>query len=156
MSKDQLSAIEFDIPSRLKSYIVEFDKGLSSEEYNDLKYSFRLLFTKKLVNRPGQADKVVEFIDPNSELAENIEKEYWVKKEVERPKFRATDVVRAVQNAGYTKFKLNPDHVNMWKREDAKNIGKGYGVCIQGYWYWYENWIDKCISLCEQERDKYI
>jgi hypothetical protein len=47
----------------------------SLSEYNSEHYSFRLLFKRKLVNRPGQADKVVEFIDPNSDLAKTIDKE---------------------------------------------------------------------------------
>ena len=42
-----------------------------------------MLFKRKLVNRPGQADSVIEFIDPNSELAKTIDKQYWVRKDVE-------------------------------------------------------------------------
>ena len=157
VSKEQLpvSISEMGIPSRLKSYITAFDSSLSNKEYNDPKYSFRLVFTKKLANRLGQADKVVEFVDPNSAIAESIEKEYWVKKEVEKPKFRAKDVVIAVRSAGFPKFRIHPDHVNMWRSEDAKNPSKGYGVCIRGYWYWYENWVKKCIELCEQDKEKY-
>ena len=114
-----------------------------------------MLFKKKLVNRPGQADKVVEFIDPKSELAKTIDKEYWVKKEVERPKFRAKDVVTALRKAGSTKFRVQPEHVAMWKTEDAKNPAKGFGVDVQGVWYWYESWIYRCIELCELAGDKY-
>lgn len=79
-----------------------------------------MLFKRKLVNRPGQADKVIEFIDPNSELAKAIDKEFWVKKEVERQKFRATDVVEAVKKAGFSNFRVFAEHMRMWKAEDAK------------------------------------
>lgn len=140
---------EPDVPPRLKSYIAEFDSGLTHEEYNSDRFSYRLLFKRKLVNRPGQADKVVEFIDPNSELAKQIDKEYWVKKEVERPKFRAKDVVAAVQKAGFAQFRMFPHHVDMWRSEDAKNPGKGFGVDVQGAWFWYQSWIDRCLALCE-------
>ena len=43
----------------------------------------------------------------------------------------------------------------MWKSQDAKNPGKGYGVEVAGYWYWYENWLKKCIELCGLAGDKY-
>src|SRR3990172_776434 len=103
---------------------------------------YRLIFKKKTVNRPGQADKVIEFIDPNSELAKTIDKEYWVKKEVERPKYLATQVVEEVKKAGFSKFRRQPKHLRMWKAEDAKNPARGYGTLVAGTWYWYESWVN--------------
>lgn len=156
-SEEQIAgfAPEADIPDRLRTFIFEFDGTLTEEEYNSPKYSFRLLFTRKLANRPGQADRIVEFIDPNSELAKTIDKQYWIKKEVERQKYRASDVVAAVQEKGFKKFRVNPEHVNMWKSEDAKNPSKGYGVDVRGTWYWYEAWVKRCIELCSAAGDKY-
>jgi hypothetical protein len=157
LSKEQLQGgkIEAEIPQRLKAYIIEFDGALDHDEYNSPNYSYRLLFKKKLVNRPGQADKVVEFIDPKSELAKAIDKEYWVKKEIEKKKYKPGGIVAAVQEAGFPKFRINPEHVNMWRSQDAKNPGKGYGVEVAGCWYWYENWLKKCIELCKLAGDKY-
>jgi len=95
LTEEQVSgpAPEAELPARLRAYITSFDKNLSEEEFNDLRFSYRMIFTRKLVNRPGQADNVVEFIDPKSELAKKIDEVYWVKKEVEHPKFRPSDVV---------------------------------------------------------------
>jgi len=157
ISNDQISQGReiANIPEKLRAYIVEFDSKLSPDEYNSEQFSYRLIFTKKLVNRPGQADKVVEFVDSNSEIAATIEKEFWVKKEVEKPKYRATDVVREVKSAGFSKFNIHPTHTSFWKQEDAKNLGKGYGTSIQGYWYWYRNWIDKCLEMCKEAGEKY-
>ena len=157
LSEDQLhgNKIETEIPKRLKAYIVEFDDTLDHDEYNSPNYSYRLFFKKKLVNRPGSADKVVEFIDPKSDLAKAIDKEYWVKKEVERKKYRPSDIVAAVQEAGFQKFRINPEHVEMWKAEDAKNPGKGYGVEVAGCWYWYESWLKRCLELCGLQGDKF-
>ena len=146
---------EANIPERLRAYIAEFDGALTHEEYNSPRYSYRLLFKRKLVNRPGQADKVVEFIDPTSDLAKAIDKEYWVKKEVEKPKFRAKDVVAAVRAAGFSRFRISPEHVEIWRREDAKNPSKGFGTDVQGAWYWYQSWIDRCIALCTAAGNKY-
>jgi hypothetical protein len=151
----QVSDTLDSFPQNLRVYIAAFDGALAHEEYNDPRYSYRLLFKKKLVNRPGQADKVVEFIDPNSDLAKTIDKEYWVKKEVERPKYRAGQVVSELKKAGFIKFRINPEHVNLWKAEDAKNPSKGYGANVAGTWYWYESWISKCMELCGVAGDKY-
>lgn len=144
------------MPQRLLAYIIEFDSVLTHEEYNSPKYAYRLLFHKKLVNRSGQADRVVEFLDPNSDAAKAIDKEFWVKKEVERPKFLAKDVVAAVRGAGFAAFRTQPEHLALWKAEDAKKEGKGYGVLIQGMWYWYQAWVDRCIELCRQEGQRYV
>jgi len=157
LSTEQMAGqkLEVEIPNRLKTYIAEFDGALSHKEYNNPKYSYRMLFKRKMVNRAGQADRVVEFIDPKSEIAKQIDKEYWVKKEVERPKYRAKDVVLTVQSAGFKGFRINPEHVNMWKSQDAKNPGKGYGVDVRGVWYWYQSWVDRCIKLCTKAGDTY-
>jgi len=157
LSEEQLQGkkLEAEIPKRLKAYIVEFDGELDHDEYNSPNYSYRLLFKKKLVNRPGQADKVVEFIDPKSDLAKAIDKEYWVKKEVEKKKYRPSDIAAAVQSAGFPKFRVYPEHVEMWKSEDAKKPGKGYGVEVAGCWYWYETWLNRCLELCDKAGDKY-
>ncbi len=157
LSEEQLQGkkLEAEIPDRLKAYIVDFDAELDHDEYNSPNYSYRLIFKKKLVNRPGQADKVVEFIDPKSDLAKAIDKEYWVKKEVEKKKYRPSGIVKAVNEAGFSKFRINPEHVEMWKSEDAKNPGKGYGVEIAGCWYWYDSWLKRCLELCELAGDKY-
>jgi hypothetical protein len=144
-----------DIPPRLLAYIADFDAGLKHDEYNSPKYAYRLLFHKKLVNRAGQADRVIEFLDPDSDAAKAIDKEFWVKKEVEKPKFLPSAVVKKVQAAGFKKFRVTPEHAQMWKAEDAKKDGKGFGVQLEGAWYWYQNWIDRCIELCTAIGDKY-
>jgi hypothetical protein len=157
LTADQLQTAQTlkSLTPNLRAYIASFDGTLTHKEYNNPRYSYRLLFKRKLVNRPGQADKVIEFIDPTSELAKTIDKEYWVKKEVERPKFRAKQVAVEVRKAGFSKFRVNPEHVQLWKSEDAKNPAKGYGVDVAGSWYWYETWIKRCAELCTVAGDKY-
>jgi hypothetical protein len=156
ISEEQLeNSQEPSFPDRLRTYIAEFDGGLTDDEYNSERYSYRLLFKRKMVNKPGQADAVVEFIDPKSDLAKEIDKQYWVKKEVERPKFNGKHVVAELRKAGFKQFRLFAEHLQMWKSEDAKNPGKGYGVPVEGSWYWYQSWIDRCIELCAKDPVKY-
>lgn len=151
----QQAEVPESLPANLRAYVGAFDGRLTHEEYNAPRYSYRLLFKRKLVNHPGQADKVVEFIDPNSDLAKTIDKQYWVKKEVERKKFLAKHLVAEVRKAGFTKFRTMPEHLNMWKTQDAKNPAKGFGVDVAGTWYWYESWVKRCIDLCQAAGDKY-
>ncbi len=132
-----------------------FDGALDHDEYNSPQYSYRMVFKRKLVNRPGQADLVIEFIKPDSELAKQIDKEYWVQKQVEKPKFRPSDVCKRMKEAGFTKFRPTPEHSRLWNAEDAKNPAKGYGTSVQGVWYWYESWIERCLELCKAAGDKY-
>ena len=156
LSEEQLTGPkpEIEIPERLRAYIVEFDGGLTHNEYNSPRYSYRMVFKRKLVNRPGQADRVVEFIDPQSELAKSIDKEYWVKKEVERKKLRPKEIVDAARKAGFARFRMH-EHTNLWKEKDARNPGKGYGVNVSGQWYWYENWLEAVLKACQDAGDKY-
>lgn len=157
LSQEQVGGArpETNIPQRLRAYIAEFDGSLTHEEYNDERFSYRMLFKRKLVNRPGQADSVVEFIDPNSELAKTIDKEYWVRKDVERKKFRAKDVVAVAHEAGFTGLNVYGSHVRMWQADDAKNPAKGYGVDVQGTWYWYQSWVDRVIGLRQAAGERY-
>jgi hypothetical protein len=156
LSNEQIqgSKPEAEIPNNLKAYIIEFDKGLTEEEYNSPSYSFRLLFSRKLVNRPGQADKVIEFIDPKSELAKTIDKEYWVKREVERKKFLPSKVIKVCQDAGFKKFRMT-QHTEFWKKENAKEPSKSFGTQVENTWYWYQNWIDRCIEYCTENSDTF-
>src|SRR5262249_20142344 len=125
------------------------------EEFNSPKYAYRLLFHKKLVNQAGQADRVIEFLDPKSDAAKAIDKEFWVKKEVEKPKYLPSQVAKAGQAAGFKKFSVHHEHILMWQAEKAKQPGKGYGVEVAGAWYWHQSWIDRCIELCTAAGDKY-
>ena len=142
-------------PTKLVSFVDTFDKTLTADEFNSPKYAYRLLFTRKLVNKPGQADKVVEFVDAKSPAAQGIAKEYWVVKHEEKKKYRPLEVANAVRMAGFAKFRFNKEHLDMWKTEDAKNPAKGYGVEVSGTWFWYQSWVDRCLQLCAEAGDKY-
>ncbi len=85
---------------------------------------------------------MIEYIDPESDLAEKISKEYWVQKEVEKPKYIPSQVVNKAREAGFTSFGMH-QHTQLWKNEDAKNPAKGYGVMVANkQWYWYQRWVD--------------
>ncbi len=142
------------IPSQVRSYIAAFDSDLTEDQRQHERYAYRLVFTKVLAKRPGQADRLIEFIDPGSPLAETIQKEYWVKDEKEKPKFLPSQVVREIKKAGFTSFSV-PKHTDLWKLHDAKNPSKGFGTLVADKaWHWYQNWIDYLINELRKETNQ--
>lgn len=150
----QLSEVK-SLPKNISSYIQTFDEDLPQNYYNDSKFSYRVILVKKTVNHKGQADRVIEFVDPNSEVAKGLNKEYWAIKEREKQKYLPTHVWKKMEKLGFKKFKQY-QHTLLWKDEDAKKEGKGFGVEVEGKWYWYESWIEFVKKHCEENKDKYI
>ena len=138
------------IPKNIQTYIASFDKELSAEHLSNERFSYKLLFVKVNAKRQGQADRVIEFLDPKSDLAKTISKEYWIKEEREKPKFSATQVIKRVQEAVNKGFGMH-QHTLFWKKHDGKNTSKGYGTMVVKTWYWYENWIEFIISELKKE-----
>lgn len=156
LSHPQVASLTMNgnLPQNVKAYIAEFDGQLTHDEFNSPQYSYRLLFKQKLVGKPGQADRVVEFIDPSSDIAKQIDKQYWVQKEVERPKYLPGQIVKIMKDEGFSKFNMH-HHTLLWKTKDSKKEGKGFGTEVASAWYWYDRWIDEVRKHCEENRDTY-
>ena len=143
------------LPQNISAYIQNFDQSLSEEDFNDSRFSYRVLFMPKTVNRKGQADKVIEFIPADSEIAKGMTKEYVLIKEKERPKYSASDIWKQMQKEGYKKFGVY-QHTGLWQIQDAKNESKGFGIMVVKTWYWYDSWMSFVRNHCEQNKLKYI
>ena len=146
--------IKDQVPARLRAFIAEFDGKLTHEEFNSDHFAYRLLFKKRIVGKPNQADKVVEFIDPQSELAKQIDKEYWVIKEAEKKKYTVKDIVTLMQNDGYSKFNTSA-HTKLWQELDARKAGSGNGVQLGVQYWWYERWLNLVRDHCEKNAAEY-
>lgn len=133
------------IPAEIISYVAAFDNKLTVPEIEHERFAYRLLFTRVVAKRKGQADRVIEFIDPKSDLAKSIAKEYWVKEETEKPKLIATQVIQKVKAAGFRDFGMH-QHTQFWKTHDGKNPNKGFGAMVVKSWYWYQNWVAYIID----------
>lgn len=142
------------LPKNISTYIQNFDKQLSEEDFNDSKFSYRVILLKKTVNHKGQADRVIEFVDPNSEIAKGLNKEYWAIKEKEKKKYLPSKIWKEMKGLGYSKFGQH-QHTQLWKKENAKEQSKGYGVNVEGTWYWYENWFNFVKKHCAENKDFY-
>ena len=140
---DQLTDYK-SLPKNISTYIESFDKELPEDEFNNSKFSYRVLFVPKTANRKGQADKVIEFVDPNSDIAKGLSKEYWAFKDREKPKYLPSKVVKEIQKLGYTRFGQHR-HTQLWKKEDGKNPSKGFGVEVK-----YMVLVRKLARFCEK------
>lgn len=144
-----------DLPKNISTYINAFDEELSEQEFNDSRFAYRVLYVPKIVNKKGQADKVIEFLKADSAEAQHINKEYVVIKDREIKKHLPTQIWKAMQEKGFTKFGVH-QHTVLWKSLDAKAPGKGYGVQVEKMWYWYDKWADLVQQHCIDNSILYV
>ena len=156
MSKEQVDILRNvgDLPAHIHRFIEGFDSKLTDEEFNDPRFAYRVLFVAKSANRKGQADRVIEFVAPGSALAKNINTEYAVIKEREKPKYLPSQIVKMMHNEGFPGFNMY-HHTQLWKSLDAKNPGKGYGIKVVKTWYWYDRWVEVVRKHCKENRGLY-
>src|SRR5690606_41197905 len=143
-----------DLPPNISAYINDFDNSISDEDYNNIKYSYRVLYVPKSVNHKGQADKVIEFLPANSPEAETLNREYVLIKEREKRKYLPTEIWTEMQNKGYVNFGQH-QHTEFWKAKDAKNPKFGFGTQVAKAWYWYDKWLDEVEKHCIQSGNRY-
>lgn len=143
-----------DLPKNIATYINDFDNELSDDLYNDIRFSYRVLYVPKAANHKGQADKVIEFIKADSPEAKGLNKEYVLIKERERKKYLPSNIVEKMQSIGFSKFNMH-HHTQLWKKLDGRNPSLGFGVTVEGSWYWYDNWLKKVEEYCKENKDKF-
>ncbi|KAB0525582.1 DUF3644 domain-containing protein [Pseudomonas brassicacearum] len=157
LNKDQVDRLSQadGLPENIRAYITSFDLALTEEEFNDPKFSYRVFFVPKTANHKGQADQVIEFIKPGSEMALGMNTKYIQIKETERPKYLPSKIVEKVKNAGYPRFNMM-HHTQMWQFHEAKKQGKGFGVTVMNTWYWYETWLNKVLAECDIRKKEFL
>lgn len=144
-----------ELPANILGFISAFDESLSDAEYSSPKYAYRILFVPKTANHKGQADKVIEFVKSDSALAEKVNADYVIMKEIEKPKYLPKQVVELIKNAGYPNFSMH-EHTLLWQNKDAKSKSKGYGAMVAGEkWHWYQKWVDEVLEYCENKKGEY-
>jgi len=145
---------EVPLPSNVVKYVQQFDDSLSPDVMQSPQFAVRLIFTRKLVNHPGQADRAIEFVAPDSDVGDAINKQYVVIREREKRKLGAKEVVKIIRDEGYPRF--GPyQHTQFWKRVDGKNPDHEYGAEVGGHWFWYENWLEVVRAECQEHPDLY-
>jgi hypothetical protein len=143
-----------DLPPNISAYINDFDNSISDDDYNNIRYSYRVLYVPKSVNHKGQADKVIEFLPVNSPEAELLNKEYVLIKEREKKKYLPTDIWKEMRKKGFLNF--GPyQHTELWKEKDAKNPILGFGTQVAKAWYWYDKWLEEVEKHCIESENTY-
>lgn len=132
-----------ELPPHIATAMDNFQDALTEDEQSDPKFRYRVAFVPKVSGKASKSDLAVEFIKPGSPEAEAVER--VLLKEVERPKFRPSEIVAKVRAAGYPAFNMH-DHTLLARQLDARKPNKGFGVMIAGTWYWYEHWFDKVLE----------
>ncbi|QDJ91888.1 DUF3644 domain-containing protein [Acinetobacter haemolyticus] len=131
------------LPKNISSYILDYDQALSDDDYSHPKYAYRILFIPKMVSKKGQADKVIEFVNSNSPLAEGLNKQYTVIKETEKTKHLPAQIVSKMKEDGFSGFNLH-QHTQLVKKHNARNPANGFGVMVAGkHWHYYDRWVEK-------------
>lgn len=156
-SLDQQKAMFKDqtLPSNVATAQTEFEKSLSTEEFNDPRYAFRVALVQRAVSNKGTADQVVQIVPAGSEDEAEINR--VLLKEVEKTKFKPAQVVKMMKSEGFSNFTMDA-HSKLWKSLKAKDPAKQYGVKIgDGQWYWYETWVSRvreyCVSTWPQQSE---
>jgi len=139
------------LTANIKNFVCEFEENLPEEIMRSSKYAYRILFVPIAANRARQADRVVEFVKPDSELAEEIDK--ILIRETEKPKYLPGQIVKMMNDKGFTKFKTH-HHTDLWKSMNAKKDLK-YGTQIAKTWYWYQPWVDEVEKYCQEHRSEF-
>ncbi len=147
---------EVPLAANVAKYIQEFDAGLSDEELKSPHFRRRFLFVPSVTGKKAQADEIIEFVPFNSELGNAIREVHQrvLLKETERPKHLPSQIVALMKQEGCTGFKMH-HHTQLWKKMDAKNSGKGYGVMVARAWYWYDRWVEEVRKHCVENEELY-
>ena len=155
-SSDQRAVLKraSNLPKNIETMMDAFHQRLSDDEQNDPHFAYRVAFVPKSANKAGTADLAIEFVKPGTEEAAEISR--VLLKEVEKKKFRPGQIVKLMQNEGYKRFAIK-HHTNLWQSLNARDEKKGYGAPLfDGYWGWYETWLNRVREHCEEHSDSYL
>ena len=144
------------LPSNVAKYFQEFDAGLSDEEMKSPYFRCRFLFVPVVTSKKAQADEIIQFVPFDSDLGKAINDKHQqvLLKEVERSKYLPSEIVKMMNEKGYTRFNMH-HHTQFWKKMDGRNSDKGYGVLVARTWYWYDRWVDKVRKHCADNKELY-
>jgi hypothetical protein len=143
---------EQDMPQHIKSFVARFESEMTQEEFDDPRFSYRVAFVRKTTNSKTAADKVVQFIASDSEVATEVNKVFL--KETEKTKYRPSTIVKQMKAEGFTKFGMQ-QHTDLWKTRDGKNPRHQWGVQVEGTWFWYESWLEEVRKFCRENEALY-
>jgi hypothetical protein len=130
----------------------EFERGLPDEVVRDERYAWRVMMINRNTNSKGVADEMVEFVRPGSKVEGEIHR--VLVKELEKRKYRPSDIVAEAQARGFKRFNRH-NHTVLVKARQAKDPKKPFGAFVDIHnkdWRWYGPWLDEVLKHCEEHR----
>jgi hypothetical protein len=155
IGRDQRDTLleDMGLPANIVAMQMAFEDGLSEEMIRDPQYSYRVALVEVAVNSRGKADRVIEYVRPEAEQKEEIERVLF--KFAEKPKYKPGQIIERMRLSGFKRFNTH-HHTELWKSMDAKNPRKGFGVYLKpGDWWWYESWLERVRAHCEGNGSAY-
>jgi hypothetical protein len=141
-----------DLPNNIRAFLVEFENGMTQEEYDDPRFSYRVALVQKVVNNKNTADQLLQLIPFGSEVSEAMNKA--ILKETEKVKYLPKTIIAQMKAEGFVKFTMHK-HTILWRERDAKNPKFQYGTQVEGQWYWYEPWLLQVRQYCANSEPVY-
>ena len=142
-----------DLPENIRSFVLQFENGLSQEEYDDPRFSYRVAFIRKTANTRTAADKVVQMVPADSDMAAAINQVFL--RETEKTKYRPGTIVKQMKAEGFIRFGMK-QHTDLWKDRDARNSKFQFGTYVEGHWFWYETWLSEVQKHCIKNAASYM
>ena len=112
---------------------------MSSADFNDPDYAFRVYVVPKVVNNSKKADQAVTYSPVGSDVEIAI-------KQVERPKFRMKEAIALLAEEGGPAI-TSHQFIQAWKQNDLKNPAKGLAIELGKQWFWYREGIDRIKEI---------
>lgn len=144
--------VQADLPKNIRSFLVQFDKDLTQEEYDDPRFSYRVAFVQKVTNSKSAADQLFQLVPPGTEVSTAMNKAFL--KETEKIKYRPKTIIDQMKAEGFVKFNMHK-HTLLWQEKEAKNPKHQYGTDVEGQWYWYEPWLNQVREHCKKNEAVY-
>lgn len=116
-----------------------FEASMSSAEFNDPAYAFRVYVVPKVTNNSKKADQAVSFNPVGSNVEVAI-------KQVERPKYRMGEAVELLRQEGVPNV-TSHTFTQAWKSQNLKDPAKGFAILLGGQWFWYQEGIDRIRAI---------
>jgi hypothetical protein len=160
MNIDQLAGLQkYGIPDHIQALDARLQKGLSEEEFADLEYQFRVVYT---LDSASKSRAHIQFVHPNSAEGKeisNILVKYKTADDLYP--YKPNAVVKAVSERSQQKF-TGHNHTQAWRlysarpRQGAKRpeeTNKDY--CIyhpaHGDYTYSEKWVEHLVGEIEDE-----
>lgn len=124
-----LESAKATIPNAVQAVNKLMEENMSEADFNDPKYAYRVYVVPKTTNNAKNADQAVTYAPEGSAIEMAI-------KHVERPKFRATEIVEKVRAAGFPAFNKHAFQ-SIWKPQGLKDPAKNLAIQLGGQWFWY-------------------